>query len=302
MSVQQQLFFVQRFKGKVLFGVPMKDYTSMRIGGGADVMAFPQDESDLKDIIHFASSKRFPYYILGSGTNLLVRDGGVRGIVINMTEGFNDVSWRDERSAVAGAGVRLAGLVSECTKKGLKGLEFASGIPGVVGGALVMNAGAYGHEMKDVVEGVEIMSNKGKRGFVPRDEISFQYRGTGLPEGSVVTRVHMRFEKGDPEEVRQRVSEYGQRRKATSSINFPNAGSIFKNPEGNAAGRLIEEAGLKGVSRGGSEVSAVHANCIVNKGGARAADVLSLMALIRDRVYKGTGVVLEPEIKVIGED
>lgn len=296
------MFFVQRFKGKVLFGVPMKDYTSIRIGGPADVMAFPNDENDLKDIILFASSKRFPFYVLGSGTNLLVRDGGVRGIVINMTEGFGDISWRDEINVVVGAGVKLSRLVSQCAGMGLKGLEFAAGIPGVAGGALVMNAGAWGREMKDVVEGVEIMSKKGKREFIPKDEIGFSYRGSGLPEGSVVTRVHMRFEKGPPEEVRERVAEYGLRRKSTAAITLPSAGSIFKNPEGKAAGRLIEEAGLKGVSRGSAEVSAVHANYIINKGGAMAADVLSLMALIRDRVYKGTGVVLEPEIKVVGED
>ncbi|GMR04954.1 MAG: UDP-N-acetylmuramate dehydrogenase [Thermodesulfobacteriota bacterium] len=302
MPVQQQLFFVQRFKGKVLFGVPMRDCTSLRVGGPADVMAFPQDESDLKDLMNFASSRRFPLYILGSGTNLLVRDGGVRGIVVNMTEGFNEINWRDEVSAVAGAGVKLAALVSECAQRGLKGLEFASGIPGTVGGAAVMNAGAYGHEMKEVIEGVEIMTRKGKRGFIPGSEIDFSYRSAGFTEGSVVTRVHLSFEKGTAEEVRESVAEFARRRKSTSSINLPSAGSIFKNPEGKVAGKLIEEAGLKGIARGGAAVSEVHANYIVNRGGARAADVLSLMALIRDRVYKGTGIVLEPEIKVIGED
>ena len=286
----------------MLFNVPMSEYTSLMIGGTADVMAFPQDEGDLKDLLAFAETKDFPFYVVGGGTNLLVRDGGVRGIVINMSEGFKDIVWQDETKAIVGSGVKLAELLDQSKEKGLSGLEFAAGIPGTVGGAVAMNAGAYGSEMKDIVEGVELLGKKGQKLFMPKSEIQFSYRKTELPKGAVVIRAHMRFEKKSTAEIKARIKELRERRKTTAAISFPNAGSIFKNPEGMFAGKLIEEAGLKGERSGDAQVSEVHANCIVNLGRARAKEVLQLMALIRDRVYSRKGVVLEPEIKVVGED
>jgi UDP-N-acetylmuramate dehydrogenase len=285
-KVQYSLFFIQRFKGKVLFNVLMSDYTSLRIGGPADVMAFPQDEGDLKDLMAFADAKGFPFYVLGSGTNLLVRDGGIRGIVVNMTEGFKDITWLDGGKAIVGAGVKLPDLVVQARDRGLSGIEFA-----------------YGGEMKDVVEGIEIAGRKGQKGFIPKSELNFSYRRAEVPKGAIVTRAHMAFVLKDVEEIRAKITEFRERRKSTSSaINFPNAGSIFKNPDNAPAGRLIEEAGLKGERIGGAQVSEVHANYIVNVGGGRAKDVLALMALVRDRVYSSRGVVLEPELKVVGED
>ncbi len=300
-GAQYSLFFIQRFKGKVLFNVPMSEHTSLRIGGPADVMAFPQDEGDLKDILSFAETKDFPFYVMGGGTNLLVRDGGIRGVVINMTEGFKDMAWQEDK-AVIGSGVRLSEILAHCREAGLSGFEFAAGIPGTLGGAVAMNAGAYGCEMKDVVEGVELLVKKGHKIFVPRSELKFSYRRAELPKGAVVVRAHMRFTKKSAAEVKEKIKELRERRKSTSAINLPNAGSVFKNPAGMFAGKLIEEAGLKGERSGGAEVSMVHANYIVNLGRAQAKDVLTLMALIRDRVYSRKGVVLEPEIKVIGED
>jgi UDP-N-acetylmuramate dehydrogenase len=301
-ATQYSLFFIQRFKGKVLFNVPMSEHTSFKIGGSADVMVFPQDEGDLKNILAFAEAKSFPFYILGAGTNLLVRDGGIRGIVVNMTEGFKDIVWQEETKAVVGAGVKLSELLNICKEKGLSGFEFSAGIPGTIGGAVLMNAGAYGGEMKDVVEGVEVLGRKGHRDFIPASDAGFAYRRSDLPKGSVVIRAHMRFAKSAPEAVRDKIKEVAEKRKATSRIAYPNAGSIFKNPEGKFVGRLIEEAGLKGEVCGDAQISDVHANYIVNTGAARAKDVLALMALIRDRVYSLKGIVLEPEIKVIGED
>jgi UDP-N-acetylmuramate dehydrogenase len=302
MSLQYSLFFIQRFKGKVLFNQPMSEYTSFRIGGPADVMAFPQDEGDLRDLMVFAEAKKFSFHLLGAGRNILVRDGGVRGIVINMSEGFKEITWPDEDKAVVGAGVRLVEMLGECRTRALSGLEFASGIPATVGGAVAMNAGAYGYQMADVVEGVEVLGAKGKRGFISADELGFGYRRTALPKGSIIIRVHMRFTRDDPAEIRARMDEYTKRRRATAALGQPNAGSMFKNPEGEFAGRLIEEAGLKGTHSGDAEVSGVHANYIVNRGRARARDVLMLMAIIRDKVFALKGIVLEPEIKVIGED
>jgi UDP-N-acetylmuramate dehydrogenase len=299
---QFQLFFVQRFKGKVLFDVPMSQYTSIGVGGPAEVMAFPRDEADLNDLLAFASSKRFPVFILGRGTNLVVRDKGIRGIVINMTEGFNDISWREETSAVVGSGMTLSKLLKQCTERGLSGLEFAEGIPGTVGGAMIMNAGAYGFEMSSLVEGVEVLDRKGKKSFIPKGKIEFGYRTTELPEAAIVTRVHLGFEKKDRADIEETIAAFNERRRASSKVGRPSAGSVFKNPEDCFAGKLIEEAGLKGYTIGGAQVSEVHANYIVNTGHGTARDILGLMAMMRDKVYRLTGKTLEPEIKVVGED
>ncbi|MEE9614315.1 MAG: UDP-N-acetylmuramate dehydrogenase [Thermodesulfobacteriota bacterium] len=302
MGTQFQLMFIQRFKGKVLFNVPMREYTSIGIGGPADVMAFPKNEADLKDLLSFADSKKFPVHVFGSGTDILVRDGGIRGVVVNMSEGFKDVSWKGDTWAECGAGVGLARLVEQCRERGLSGIEFAAGIPGTVGGAVTMNAGAYGGEMQDVVDGVEVLGRKGKKGFISKADIGFDYRKTALPKGSVITRAHMSFKKKGVGEIEERIKEVRGRRKLTSPIKFPNAGSVFKNPAGEAAGKLIEEVGLKGERVGDAQISEVHANYIVNRGRAEARDVLTLMARVRDSVYSMKGIVLEPEIKVVGEE
>ncbi len=305
MAEQYQLFFVQRFKGKVLFDVPMSQYTSLGIGGAADVMAFPKDESDLKDLLSFANTKKFPLFILGGGTNLLVKDRGMDGIVVNMCEGFKDIVWAGDdgdTKVVVGAGVTLSLLLKRCKERGLSGLEFAAGIPGTVGGATIMNAGAYGSELSCVVEGVEVLNLKGKKSFISAKDVGFSYRGSSLPEGSVVIRVHMSFKAEEASVIEEKIKEFRAKRETTSPIKCPSAGSIFKNPEEGVAGRLIEEAGFKGVSVGDAEVSDVHANYIVNRGNAKAADVLGLMARIRDKVYSQTGISLEPEVKVVGRD
>ena len=302
MAEQYRLLFVDSFKGRVLFNVPMRDYTSLRIGGPADAIAFPKDEADLKHLLSFATSKGFKVYVIGAGSNILVRDGGIRGIVINTTEGFTDAEWIEkEQRVVVGAGVRLSLLCKEASKRGLGGLEFAATIPATVGGAVWMNAGAYGGEMKDVVEGVEIMNPKGKKSFIPKTDIGFGYRRTELPHEGIIVRVHMRLHRAEPESIEQKIEEYKRRRQSTTPVGMPSAGSIFKNPEGMHAGKLIEEAGLKGVSIGGAKISEVHANYIVNTGNAKAEDVLALIALMRDKVFAKTGIMLEPEIKVIGE-
>lgn len=181
-------------------------------------------------------------------------------------------------------------------------MEFTAGIPGVVGGAVFMNAGCFGSEMKDVVEGVEIVDSRGKKGFLSNSDMGFSYRASKLPDGAVIVRVHLALSKKDPKEIEREIKELREKRKKGAPISKPSAGSIFKNPEGASAGKLIEEAGLKGEVSGDAEISREHANYIVNKGSASAVDVLKLMALIRDKVYSTKGVMLEPEIRVIGED
>ncbi len=303
LSHQYPLIFVERFKGKILFNVPMSEYTSFGIGGPADVMAFPLDEADLKEILHFAISRKFPFFIMAMGTNLLVRDGGVRGIVINMREGLKDTIWNEEKAtSVVGSGVNIAAFVAEAAEKGFAGMEFACSIPGSMGGAAVMNAGAYGSDMSSVMDGVEVMSRKGAKRFIPAGDMGLSYRSSKIGRDVVVTRVHVRLHKDSPERIRERIKGFVEKRKATAPGLPANAGSIFKNPEGDFAGRLIEEAGLKGMTEGGAAVSTVHANYIVNSNGARAVDVLTLMAAVRDSVYSRFGVLLEPEVEVVGED
>lgn len=289
------------FKGRILFDVPMKDYTSFKIGGNADVMAFPGDEGDLADVIRFASLKGFPVFVLGRGTNLLVRDNGIRGVVINLSDGFKEVSWIGDDEASVGAGVGIIELVNLCKDRGLAGLEFAVGIPGTIGGAVFMNAGAYGGEIKDIVERMEAVDINGQRHSFDKLSLKFSYRKCELPTNMIITKAHLKFKKDNPEEIKNRIKEFKEKRKTTQAINLPNAGSIFKNSIGFSAGRLIEESGLKGVKSGGAQISEVHGNYIVNLGNASAMDVLTLMAMARDKVFKAKGILLETEIKVVGE-
>ncbi|OGP32349.1 MAG: UDP-N-acetylenolpyruvoylglucosamine reductase [Deltaproteobacteria bacterium GWC2_42_11] len=304
----QNCFPFPRFKGRILFDVPMKDYTSFRIGGPADVMVFPKGEDDLREILSFVQLKDFPVLFIGSGTNLLVRDGGIRGVVINLSDGFRDMQWKGEDEVTAGAGVKLSEIVNECRKRGLAGLEFAVQIPGTIGGAVVMNTGAYGKEIKDVVTGIDLMDMKGNKEFINKDGMRFLYRGCILPSNHIITSVHLKFKRDDTRDIERRIKEFKKKRGETQSVCYPSAGSIFKNPNhegwnnGVSAGKLIDEAGLKGTRIGGAMVSDVHANYIVNLGSAKAADVITLLGIIRDKVLKEKGVMLEEEIKIVGED
>lgn len=295
-------FPLSGFKGRMLFDVPMKDYTSFGIGGNADVMAFPVDESDLIDVMQFAANKGFPVFVIGRGTNLLVRDNGIRAVVINLLDGFKETVWLENDTAAVDSGVLLIELANLCKDRGLSGIEFAAGIPGTIGGAVFMNAGAYGKEMKDVVERVETVGINGQKHSFDNAAMKFFYRGCALPANMIITKAYLKFKKDNPDEIKKRMKDFKERRKATQAINLPNAGSIFKNPPGFSAGKLIEESGLKGVRFGGAQISEAHGNYIVNLGNATAMDVLALVAMARDRVFKTKGILLETEIKVAGED
>lgn len=298
------------FKGRILFDVPMKDYTSFKIGGTADVMVFPVDKIDLLNILKFVSNKDFPVFMLGSGTNLLVRDNGIRGVVINLSGGFKEIKWLASEGssngwvrAKVGAGVKIIEIATLCKDKGLSGLEFAIGIPGTAGGAVFMNAGAYGSEMKDVIEAVEVISLNGEEQIFDKNVLKFSYRSSELPINAIITNVQFKFKIDIPENINKKIKEFRDKRKTTQLINWPNAGCIFRNPnESISAGRLIEEANLKGVRVGDAQISEVHGNYIVNLGSASTRDVLSLIAMIRDKIYQTTGILLETEIKVVGED
>lgn len=292
-------------KGKVSFDVPMAKHTSLGVGGRADALAFPQDEEDLTAILQFAKERALPHYILGRGTNVIVRDGGLRGIVINLCRGFSRVGItgrEDEEILVsAEAGVNLKHLVRFTRERALTGLEAFTGIPGTVGGALAINAGAFGSEMKDVVRSVAVMEGTGSVAVKQREELRFSYRNLVLSKGAIILRGILAVREAKGEKVAAKAEGFQRLRVQSQPWNMPTAGSIFKNPEGTPAGQLIDELGLKGYRIGDARISEKHGNFIVNEGDATAADVLALMAFIRDEVHEKRGIRLTPEVHIIGE-
>lgn len=287
-------------RGPVLENEPLARYTSFRIGGPATLLVRPADPEDLKCALAFAGPEGLPVHVLGGGSNTLVRDGGFRGMAIWLNA-FQLLERRGNTVA-AGAGVRVSRLLAFCCRQGLAGLEVLSGVPGTVGGAVWGNAGAWGGATADTLESVEIVTAAGQERTLLRREIPYRYRASGLPAGSVVTRAVFALAPGDPTAIRRRISGYLVRRNASQPVEFRSAGSIFKNPPGDYAGRLVERVGLKGTRIGSAMISAKHGNYIVNVGGARAAEVLALVTLARERVRDATGIDLELEIRIVGED
>jgi UDP-N-acetylmuramate dehydrogenase len=276
-------------------------HTSFHIGGPADVLVVPADTEDLIVLLQAIAEVQVPFYVIGAGTNLLVADEGVRGVVIKLAGALDDVS-RDDRNVVAsGAGVHLPVLCRKLAAWGLAGLEFASGIPGTVGGAVAMNAAAYGRSMCQVVRTVTALTYEGKRMRIERDDLAAGVKTTKLlQEPLILVEADFLLNEDDPRAILRRMEEYLEERSRKQPLSLPSAGCVFKNPSGGGAGRLIDAAGLKGTRVGGAEVSTLHANFIVNTGSATARDVLSLMEMVRQAVYDKFAVVLEPEIRVLG--
>lgn len=287
-------------RGNVLADEPLARHTSFKIGGPADLLVIPEDVGDLKAALAFARSNRLPVWVLGSGSNTLVRDGGIRGMVI-LPSAFQALA-REGTEVRTGAGVRVSRLLAFCSKQGLTGLEILSGIPGTVGGAVWGNAGAWGGSTADHLARVQMVTDEGEDLTLEREAIPFAYRFSGLPRGSVVIQATFALAPGDPTAIRQRISRWLVQRNASQPVEFRSAGSIFKNPPRDYAGRLVEAAGVKGTRIGGAMISEKHGNFFVNLGDARAADVLALVALARERVRQTSGIDLELEIRVVGED
>lgn len=286
--------------GPVLVHEPMARHTSFRIGGPADLLVVPQDVADLMVVLAFARSEGLPVHIQGGGSNTLVRDGGIRGMVILLTA-FQQLR-RSGDEVQSGVGVRVSRLLAFCSRQGLAGLEVLSGVPGTVGGAVWGNAGAWGGSAADRLARVDLLTAEGKELSLGREAIPARYRSSGLPAGSVITRASFGLTPDDPVAVRRRISGYLVERNLRQPVEFRSAGSIFKNPPGDYAGRLVEAAGVKGARVGGAMISEKHGNFIINLGGARAADVLALVQQARERVRAMTGIPLELEIRVVGED
>jgi UDP-N-acetylmuramate dehydrogenase len=278
----------------------LADLTSFRIGGTADLFIAVNDEAQLSAVMAAAYQNSVPVFCLGAGTNLLVSDRGIRGLVLTLGPDFASIAVHRNK-VMAGAALQFRMLVEKVVERGLAGLEFGEGIPGTVGGGLVMNAGAFGSEIARVVTLVHGVIETGERCALSNRELRFAYRRSTLPRGFVITRVDFALEPGDRAALKKRVDTIRARRAAHQPGEYPNAGSVFKNPPGNFAGQLLDAAGLKGTRIGGAAFSHQHANFIVNLGGARAYDVCCLIELAQKKVQQATGVVLEPEVKLIGE-
>jgi UDP-N-acetylmuramate dehydrogenase len=285
---------------------PLARYTSFRIGGPADLLVLPDTREELAHVLASAAAVGARVTLLGGGSNVLVGDGGMSGVVVKLGRGFSRVDWEAERESAraplvlvrAGAAVQLGRLARAAVERGLAGLEYAEGIPGTVGGALFMNAGAYGGEIAQAVAAVEGLTRDGQMLDLPGGDVAFGYRRSALPAGFVVTAVRLSLRRDGA--ARARMTEVRERRTAAQPHGKANAGSIFKNPRGDHAGRLIEIAGLKGARAGRARISERHANFIVNEGGARAADVKALMEVAQRVVWERSGVWLEPEVQLVG--
>lgn len=279
---------------------PMKNHTSFKIGGDAEYFAQPTEICEIKEMLELCKKNGVPRFILGNGSNLLVSDNGIEGLVIDMTKGFSHLKIEGEK-ITAGAGTLLSRTAKKACENSLSGLEFAAGIPGSVGGAIYMNAGAYGGEIKDVVSSVTYLDEDGRIETLTADKLDFGYRKSFFSEKSfVIVEAELELEKGNRDEINEKMKELNKKRAEKQPIDMPSAGSAFKRPEGHFAAALIEEAGLKGYSVGGAGVSEKHSGFIVNKGGAAARDVMRLIEHVQKEVYDKFSVKLEPEIKIIG--
>lgn len=278
----------------------MKNHTSLRVGGKADFLVEPNTEEQLEQIIKLLVQNKKRYYIIGRGSNLLVKDEGIRGVVVKISDKFSGIERIDNRLIVK-SGTPLAEVSKYAYKNELSGIEFASGIPGSIGGAIAMNAGAYGGEMKDVVRSVKIIDNCGNIRVLSCEEMEFSYRKSLITNNPLyaVLSVEIELKKGNREEIFEQMNIRAQKRTSSQPLEKCNCGSTFKRPEGHFAGQLIEECGLKGYSLNGVEVSSKHAGFIVNNGKTTSADMLNMINLVKEKVKEKFGIVLEEEVKII---
>ena len=295
-------------KGSVAENEPMKLHTTFRAGGPAKVYVIPADETELCELIRYLNEEKERFYITGNGSNLLVSEQGYDGVVINIgrNEGtaftnVRTVLYEDSGIITAGAGAFMSTLGREALEHGLTGFEPLSGIPGCVGGACIMNAGAYGGEMKDIIESCKAVTPDGVMKTFSAENLTFRYRGSSLSDdGMIIVSVCVKLQQGNKEAIKERMDDFASRRKEKQPLEYPSAGSTFKRPEGYFAGKLIEDAGLKGFSVGGASVSEKHAGFVINRGGT-AEDIHTLIREIQKTVFEKFGVKLEPEVKMLGE-
>ena len=289
-------------KDSILLDEPMSRHTTFRVGGPADFFVTPKAKEEVRDVIRICKEAGMPYYIIGNGSNLLVSDAGYRGVVVQIYKEMNEVKVEGDL-VKAQAGALLSGIAAKALGAELSGFEFASGIPGTIGGACVMNAGAYGGEMKDVLESVTVLTGEGKIIELGRNELELGYRTSVIAKkGYIVLGAVLKLERGDGEKIKTYMDELKEKRVTKQPLEYPSAGSTFKRPEGYFAGKLIEDAGLRGFQVGGAQVSEKHCGFVINRDHATAADIMELMRQVQIRVKENSGVDLEPEVKRLGDE
>ena len=289
-------------KDSILTDEPMSRHTTFRVGGPADFFVTPKAKEEVRDVIRICKEAGMPYYIIGNGSNLLVSDAGYRGVIVQIYKEMNEVKVEGDL-VKAQAGALLSGIAAKALGAELSGFEFASGIPGTIGGACVMNAGAYGGEMKDVLESVTVLTGEGKIIELGRNELELGYRTSVIAKkGYIVLGAVLKLERGDGEKIKTYMDELKEKRVTKQPLEYPSAGSTFKRPEGYFAGKLIEDAGLRGFQVGGAQVSEKHCGLVINRDHATAADIMELMRQVQIRVKENSGVDLEPEVKRLGDE
>lgn len=286
---------------RVLCDEPMKKHTTFRVGGNADYFVMPKTVEEVKEVVALCKAHEVDYYVVGNGSNLLVSDAGYRGVIIQIYNEMNQIEI-EGTSVKVQAGALLSKIGSAALKAGLTGFEFAAGIPGTVGGAVVMNAGAYGGETKDILKSATVLTPDGEVLTLYNSELELGYRTSVIAKkGYIVLEAEYELQEGDVEDIRATMNDLKTRRVTKQPLEFPSAGSTFKRPEGYFAGKLIQDAGLRGYRVGGAMVSEKHCGFVINAGDATASDVLELIRQISEKVYEEFGVHLEPEVKVLGE-
>ena len=300
-EIYQKLLELTGDSQRVHIDVPMCEHTTFRTGGPADLMAEPSGTGELAAMISLMRDTDIPFYILGNGSNVLVKDKGYRGVIINIGKNMSDISIVGT-TLTAQAGAMLSTAAREAYEHSLEGMEFASGIPGSVGGAVYMNAGAYGGEMKDLIASVTAVTENGSVVRYSSGELDLGYRHSIFElNGAVITEAVLTLRYGNQETILNRMKDLAERRRDKQPLNLPSAGSTFKRPPGRFAGQLIDQARMRGASLGGAQVSPKHAGFIVNTGEATSQDILDLITLVQMRVKETSGVDLEREVRVIGE-
>lgn len=279
----------------------MSGHTTFRVGGPASYFVSPAGDEALKNVLLLCREEQMPYYILGNGSNLLVSDKGYDGVMILMGESFSEILEDEPCEITAGAGALLSRIAKEAMERSLTGFEFAAGIPGTLGGAAVMNAGAYDGEMKDVLKSVRVMEKSGRILTLTRDELDLGYRHSCIPEREyIVLSAVISLKKGDKEKIQEKMAELAKKRRDKQPLEYPSAGSTFKRPAGYFAGKLIDDAGMRGCREGGAQVSEKHCGFVINRGEATAEDIRSLCRLVQKKVKETSGVDLETEVRMIG--
>ena len=288
-------------KDRVLVDEPMRKHTTFRVGGNADYFVMPRTTQEIQQVVALCKNENLPYYILGNGSNLLVGDKGYRGVIIQIYKEMNKITVEGE-CIRAQAGALLSKVGSVALEAELAGFEFAAGIPGAVGGAVVMNAGAYGGEMKDILASATVLTEDGTILTLKNEELELGYRTSIIAKKNyIVLEAKYQLQRGDKIEIREKMDELKKQRVTKQPLEYPSAGSTFKRPEGYFAGKLIQDAGLRGFQVGGAQVSEKHCGFVINKGDATAADIVELMTQVSEKVYREFGVTLEPEVKRLGE-